>query len=57
MTLVYGHLQFAPDSQTGSHWDGSPRIDVDRGPLAGHVSGSYGSTWLLFFTFSFTWKA
>lgn len=38
-------------------WDGSPRIDVDRGPLAGHVSGSYASTWLAFFAFSFTWKA
>lgn len=38
-------------------WDGSPRIDVDRGPLAGHVSGSYASTWFLFLAFSFTWKA
>jgi long-chain fatty acid transport protein len=38
-------------------WGGSPRVDVDRGPLAGHVSGSYASTWLLFTTFSFTWKA
>ena len=28
-------------------WDGSPRIDVDRGPLAGHVSGSYASTWFV----------
>ena len=37
-------------------WGGSPRVDVDRGPLAGHVSGSYASTYLLFFTFSFTWK-
>jgi len=37
--------------------DGSPRIDVDRGPLAGHVSGSYASTWFLFLGFSFTWKA
>jgi hypothetical protein len=32
-------------------------VDVDRGPLAGHVSGSYASTWLLFMSFSFTWKA
>jgi long-chain fatty acid transport protein len=38
-------------------WGGSPRVDVDRGPLSGHVSGSYGSTYLLFFNFSFTWKA
>jgi len=38
-------------------WDGSPKVDVDRGPLAGHVSGSYGNTWLLFMSFSFTWKA
>ena len=38
-------------------WDGSPVVDVDRGPLAGHVSGSYSSTWLLFTTFSFTWKS
>jgi long-chain fatty acid transport protein len=38
-------------------WDGSPAVDVDRGPLAGHVSGSYSGTWLLFTTFSFTWKS
>lgn len=38
-------------------WDGSPSVDVDRGPLAGHVSGSYASTWLLWFSFGFTWKA
>jgi long-chain fatty acid transport protein len=38
-------------------WGGSPRIDVDRGALAGHVSGSYASTYLLFFNFGFTWKA
>jgi hypothetical protein len=38
-------------------WDGSPRVDVDRGPLSGHVSGSYSSLYLLFFNFSFTWKA
>jgi long-chain fatty acid transport protein len=37
-------------------WDGSPRVDVDRGPLSGHVSGSYSSLYLLFFNFSFTWK-
>src|SRR5262249_49375938 len=37
-------------------WGGSPRVDVDRGPLSGHVSGRYGSTWLLFTNFSFTWK-
>ena len=37
-------------------WGGSPRVDVDRGPLSGHVSGNYGSTWLLFTNFSFTWK-
>jgi long-chain fatty acid transport protein len=49
------------------HWDiafstelllgGSPRVDVDRGPLAGHVSGSYAGTWILFGAFSFTWKS
>jgi long-chain fatty acid transport protein len=38
-------------------WDGSPTIDVDRGPLAGHVSGSYANTWIFFVAFSFTWKA
>ena len=38
-------------------WGGSPRVDVDRGALSGHVSGSYSSTYLLFFSFSFTWKA
>jgi len=49
------------------HWDlgfaselllgGSPTVDVDRGPLAGHVAGSYAHTWILFVAFSFTWKA
>jgi long-chain fatty acid transport protein len=38
-------------------WGGSPTVDVDRGPLAGHVSGSYASTWILFLSFGFTWKA
>ena len=38
-------------------WGGSPRVDVDRGALSGHVSGSYSSTYLLFFNFGFTWKA
>ena len=38
-------------------WGGSPAVDVDRGPLAGHVSGSYASTWILFLSFGFTWKA
>ena len=38
-------------------WGGSPAVDVNRGPLAGHVAGSYASTWILFFAFSFTWKA
>ena len=36
---------------------GSPRVDVDRGLLAGHVSGAYSSTWIFFTAFSFTWKA
>jgi len=38
-------------------WGGSPIIDVDRGVLAGHVSGSYSSTWILFFSLGFTWKS
>ncbi len=38
-------------------WDGSPAVDVDRGPLAGHVSGSYASTWIFFLAFSFGWKS
>jgi long-chain fatty acid transport protein len=38
-------------------WDGSPSIDVDRGPLTGRVSGSYASTWILYFAFGFTWRA
>jgi len=37
-------------------WGGSPRVDVDRGPLAGHVSGNYANTYIWFFAFSFTWK-
>jgi len=38
-------------------WGGSPAVDVNRGPLAGHVSGTYANTWILFAAFSFTWKA
>jgi long-chain fatty acid transport protein len=38
-------------------WDGSPAIDRENGPLSGHVSGRYANTWILFFAFSFTWKA
>jgi len=38
-------------------WGGSPRVDVDRGPLAGHVSGNYANTWIFFTAFSFTWKS
>jgi long-chain fatty acid transport protein len=38
-------------------WGGSPNVDVDRGPLAGRVSGRYASTWILFLSFGFTWKA
>ena len=38
-------------------WGGSPVVDVDRGPLAGHVSGSYANTWILFLSFGFSWKA
>ena len=38
-------------------WGGSPTIDVNRGPLAGHVSGSYASTWILFFAFGFHWRS
>jgi len=38
-------------------WGGSPVVEVDRGALAGHVSGSYASTWILFLAFHFTWKA
>ena len=37
-------------------WGGSPAVDVDRGPLAGHVSGAYGSTWITFLSVGFTWK-
>ena len=37
-------------------WGGSPRVDVEHGPLSGHVSGSYASTWFVFFAFNFTWK-
>ena len=38
-------------------WGGSPAIDRENGPLSGRVSGTYASTWILFFAFSFTWKA
>ncbi|HXX29870.1 MAG TPA: outer membrane protein transport protein [Myxococcaceae bacterium] len=38
-------------------WGGSPSVDENRGPVAGHVSGSYSNFYILFFTFNFTWKS
>ena len=38
-------------------WDGSPFVDVDRGALAGHVSGSYSNAWILMFGLGFTWRS
>jgi long-chain fatty acid transport protein len=38
-------------------WGGSPVVDVEHGPLSGHVSGSYANTYILFFSFGFTWRA
>ena len=46
-------LGFASDLLLG----GGPTVDVDRGPLAGHVAGSYAHSWILFLASSFTWKA
>lgn len=37
-------------------WGGSPSVDVNRGPLAGHVAGNYNNTWLQFLTLNATWK-
>jgi long-chain fatty acid transport protein len=38
-------------------WGGSPTVDVNRGPTAGRVSGSYADTWFQFIAFSVTWKS
>jgi long-chain fatty acid transport protein len=38
-------------------WGGSPFVDVNRGPLAGHVQGAYSDTWFQFIAFSVTWKS
>jgi long-chain fatty acid transport protein len=38
-------------------WGGSPTVDVERGPTAGRVAGSYADTWLQFISFGFTWKS
>jgi long-chain fatty acid transport protein len=38
-------------------WGGSPVVDVNRGPLSGHVSGQYANTYILFLAFNFIWKA
>jgi long-chain fatty acid transport protein len=38
-------------------WGGSPSVDVNRGPLAGQVSGSYADTWFQFISVGFTWKS
>ena len=37
-------------------WGGSPTVDVNRGPLAGHVSGRYADTWLQFIALGVTWN-
>jgi long-chain fatty acid transport protein len=37
-------------------WGGSPTVDVNRGPLAGHVAGSYANSWFQFLAFNATWK-
>ena len=37
-------------------WGGSPSVDVNRGPLAGRVSGSYANTWFQFLAFNVAWK-
>jgi long-chain fatty acid transport protein len=37
-------------------WGGSPSVDVNRGPLAGHVAGSYANSWFQFLAFNFVWK-
>jgi long-chain fatty acid transport protein len=38
-------------------WGGSPSVDVNRGPLAGRVSGSYADTWFQFISFGFNWMS
>jgi long-chain fatty acid transport protein len=38
-------------------WGGSPPVDANLGPLAGHVSGTYANTYILFFSFGFSWRA
>ena len=38
-------------------FDGSPIVDVDRGPLSGHVSGTYANASILMFGLGFTWKS
>jgi long-chain fatty acid transport protein len=37
-------------------WGGSPSVDMNRGPLAGHVAGNYNSMWIQFLTLNATWK-
>ena len=37
-------------------WGGSPSVDVNRGPLAGHVAGAYNNMWIQFLTVNATWK-
>lgn len=37
-------------------WGGSPTVHVDRGPLAGTVSGAYDNSWFQFLAFNFVWK-
>jgi long-chain fatty acid transport protein len=38
-------------------YGGSPGVDVDRGPLAGRVAGSYAKTWFQFLAFNVAWKS
>ena len=37
-------------------WGGSPSVSVNRGPLAGQVSGNYNNTWMQFFSVNVTGK-
>ena len=37
-------------------WGGSPRLDVERGPLAGRLAGEYADTWMGFANVNATWK-
>jgi long-chain fatty acid transport protein len=51
---VSGSVELGAAYELG--WGGSPSVDQDRGPLAGHLAGTYENELLHFFALNVSWK-